>query len=117
MNYEFIKLGKKDMPISFGFAALRNYSELTKTSLADLQKLGMEMTLNDALTLLWCGVKDGHRRAKQEFDLSIDDLADCLDGNFDILQTAFEIVGRQMSDGLTKTEKKPKAKGTKKGKS
>lgn len=117
MKYDFIKLGNKNMAISFGFAALRKYSELTNTSLSDLQKLGTDMTLNDTLILLWCGIKDGHRRAKQEFELSVDDIADMLDGNFDVLEDAFEILGRHMSDGLTNSEKKQVAKGTKKKKS
>ena len=111
MKYEFIDLGGEKFPIKFGFAALRHYSNITGTTLADLDKIGNNMTLDDALTLMYCGIKDGHRASKQEFDLDIDDIADLLDGNMHCLEKVFEVLGRQMSDG---TEGKQKAKKAKK---
>ena len=83
MNYTFIEINKKKLPIKFGFNALRKYSSKTKTSLQDLDKLGTDMTLDDALTLIYCGVEDGYRAAKQECELTIDDLADLIDGDFE----------------------------------
>ena len=112
MKYEIIEIGSKKFPIKFGFAALRNYSNLTGTSLADLDKIGVNMTLDGALTLMYCGIKDGHRVSKQDFTLDIDDIADALDGNMDCLEKVFEVLARQMSDG--NTEGKQKAKRTKK---
>ena len=59
MNYKMITIGKEDHPIKFGFNALRKYSKMTNTSLADLDKLGQEMTLDNALILMYCGIEDG----------------------------------------------------------
>ncbi len=73
MNYTFIEIDKKKYPIKFGFNALRKYSTKTNTTLQDLDKLGTDMTLDDALTLIYCGVEDGYRAAKQECKISIDD--------------------------------------------
>jgi hypothetical protein len=86
---------------------LRKYSSKTNTSLKDLDKLGDNMTLDDALTLIYCGIEDGHRAAKQEFNLSVDDLADLVDGDFDSIGKAMEILAEQMGGS---NEKKPKAK-------
>ena len=114
MKYEFIDLGNKKFPIKFGFAALRNYSNITGTTLAGLDKIGKNMTLDDALTLMYCGIKDGHRAAKQEFNLEVDDIADLLDGNMDSLEKVFETLARQMSGGIQESGGKLKAKKAKK---
>ena len=47
MNYTFIEINKKKLPIKFGFNALRKYSSKTNTSLQDLDKLGVDMTLDE----------------------------------------------------------------------
>jgi len=114
MKYETIKIGSKELPIKFGFAALRNYSNLTGTTLADLDKIGVNMTLDSALTLMYCGVKDGYRATKKEFNLEIDDIADLLDGNIDCLENVFEVLARQMSGGNEGKQAAKRAPKTKK---
>ena len=107
MNYTFIEIDDKKYPIKFGFNALRKYSTKTNTTLQDLDKLGTDMTLDDALTLIYCGVEDGYRAAKQECEISIDDLADLIDNDYDSIGKAMEILAEQMGGN---TEKKQKAK-------
>lgn len=107
MNYTFIEINKKKLPIKFGFAALAKYSKKTNTKLQDLDKLGIDMTLDNALTLIYCGVEDGYRAAKQECDLTVEDLADLIDGDFDSIGKAMEILAEQIGGS---NEKKPKAK-------
>ncbi len=107
MNYTFIEINKEKLPIKFGFNALRKYSSKTNTSLQDLDTLGVDMTLDDALTLIYCGLEDGHRAAQQDCDLSVDDLADLIDGDFDSIGKAMEILAEQMGGN---TGKKQKAK-------
>ena len=107
MNYTFIEINNKKFPIKFGFNALRKYSSKTNTTLQDLDKLGVDTTLNDALVLIYCGIEDGYRAAKQECEISIDDLADLIDGDFDSIGKAMEILTEQMGGN---TGKKQKAK-------
>ena len=107
MNYKIITIGKEDHPIKFGFNALRKYSKMTNTSLADLDKLGQEMTLDNALILMYCGIEDGYRAAKQEMKLSVDDLADSIDSDFNAIARCMEILGEMMGQV---NEKKPKPK-------
>lgn len=106
MEYEIITIGKKDHPIKFGFNALRNYSVMTNTKLSDLEKLGNDMDLNSALTLCYCGIKDGYRSAKKDFNLSLDDLADQFDGNWESLENVFNVLAEHMSDGMDQQKKK-----------
>jgi hypothetical protein len=110
MEYEVITIGEKDFPIKFGFNALRKYSLMTNTNLADLQNIGNDMDLNSAITLCYCGIKDGCRVAKKKFDLTLDDLADLFDGNWDCMENVFTVLAKQMSDGFEEKKKKPKKK-------
>jgi hypothetical protein len=56
MDYTFVEISGKKYPVKFGFNALRKYGIKTNTSLQDLDGLGNNMKLNDALTLiLWSG--------------------------------------------------------------
>jgi hypothetical protein len=73
-NYTFVELGGEKHPIKFGFNALRKYSMKTGTTLNELNKLGADMNLNDALILIHCGIEDGYRAAKQKCELKLTDL-------------------------------------------
>ena len=112
MKYEILEIGEHKLPVRFGFNALRKYSLMTGATMNDLNKLASgEITFNDAFSLIYCGVQDGHRAAKQPFKLNLDDITDMFDGNIGCMEKAFEILGRAMGDG---NEKKPKAKRAKK---
>lgn len=111
-TYTIIKIGEHSHPCKFGFNALRKYSLMTNTKLSELQNLGSDMSLDSALTLCFCGIQDGYRSAKMEFNLTIDDLSDQFDGNFEAMEQVFETLAEQMNDGFT--EKKKKAKKVKK---
>tara|TARA_R100000664_G_scaffold22873_1_gene32399 strand:- start:388 stop:735 length:348 start_codon:yes stop_codon:yes gene_type:complete len=114
MKYEIIKIGDKEFPIRFGFTALRRYSRKTGATLNDLNKLATgEVTLDHSFILIYCGIEDGHRAAKQSFKYSIDDITDLFDGNIDSMTSAFEILGRAMSDGISGNETAKKAKSKK----
>ena len=108
MTYEFIQINEKKYPIKFGFNALRKYSAKTSTSLSDLDKLGSNMTLDGALILIYCGIEDGYRAAKQNCELSIDDLSDLIDTDYDAIARAMTILGEQMGGSKGKKTKAKK---------
>ncbi len=109
-NYTFVELGGEKYPIKFGFNALRKYSKKTGTTLAGLNSLGADMSLDDALVLIHCGIEDGYRAAKQECKITIDELADKMDGDMDGISRCMEVLAEMMGG---KTEKKPKPKRVK----
>ena len=112
MNYEILEIGEHKLAVRFGFNALRKYSLMTGATMNDLNKLASgQLTFNDAFSLIYCGIEDGHRASKQPFKLSLDDITDMFDGNIDCIEKAFEILSRAMGDG---NEKKSKAKRVKK---
>ena len=109
--FEVVILNKKDYPIRFGMNALRIYCKQTNRSLNDLQKLGQDMSLDDAVQLMFAGLRDGSRVAGKEFTLTIDDLTDILDEDFDALQKCLNVFSEQFSakfnsEGNAKREKK-----------
>ena len=112
MKYEILEIGEHKMPIRFGFNALRKYSLMTGATMNDLNKLAEgKMTFNDAFSLIYCGLEDGYRAAKQPFHYSLDEVTDMFDGHMDCMEQAFEILGRAMGE---KSEKKNKAKKVRK---
>tara|TARA_R100000781_G_scaffold26759_2_gene19843 strand:- start:2669 stop:3025 length:357 start_codon:yes stop_codon:yes gene_type:complete len=96
MNYEIIKLGKKDLPCYFGFNALRKYCRATGTSLHKLGTLGSEMSLDDIVELIFYGAQEGHRKAGVDFNLTSDDIGDLLDGDQKGMQIAMELFADHM---------------------
>lgn len=105
MKYTFVKINEKKYPVKFGFNALRKYSALTNTSLQELDKLGQDMSLDGALTLIFCGIEDGYRAAKQQCELTIDSLADLIDEDFDAIGRCMEVLAEQMGGSTGKKQK------------
>jgi len=95
--FEVVILNGKDYPIRFGMNALRIYCKRTNRSLQDLDKLGVDMSLDDACQLILAGLGDGARVAGKDFDLTIEDVADILDEDFEALQKCFDVFGEQFS--------------------
>ena len=110
MNYEIVKLGKKDLPVYFGFNALRKYCRATGTSLNELSNLGTSMSLDDIVELIYHGTMEGHRRAKVDFDMTSDDIADLLDGDQNGMQKAMELFAEHMGMTFGTEEEKGKKK-------
>ena len=111
MKYDFVEIAGKKYPIKFGFNALRRYGILTNTSLQDLNKLGNgEMQLDQALTLILCGLEDGYRAAKQPCDLDIETLSDLVDEDFELIEKCMTILADQMGGAKGGKQKANKAK-------
>jgi hypothetical protein len=95
--FEVVILNGKDYPIRFGMNALRIYCKQTNRSLQDLDKLGVDMSLDDACQLILAGLRDGARVAGKEFSLSVEDIADILDDDFAALQSCFDVFTTQFT--------------------
>jgi hypothetical protein len=109
--FEVVILNKKDFPIRFGMNALRIYCKKTNTSLQDLDKLGQDISLDNACQLILAGLQDGARVAGKDFDLTVEDIADILDDDMEALQKCFDVFAEQFSakfepKGNEKEEKK-----------
>lgn len=106
------------MCVRFGMNALRIYTKQTNTPLNELHKIGDEMLLDDAIVLAWCGLKDGHRKAGEPFDLTVDDVADLMDDDVNALEKVMGVFADHFvamyGEGETEVEQPPKkAKKTK----
>lgn len=112
--YEVIKIGEKNYCVRFGMNALRIYTKKTNTPLNKLHLIGDEMLLDDAIVLAWCGLKDGHRKAGEEFNMNIDDVADLMDDDADALEKIMNVFADQFvamyggNEGESKVPQSPK---------
>ena len=93
-----IEIGDRKHAIRFGFNALREFSRMTGTTLAQLEKLGEDMTLDQAITLIYCGFKDGARKEKVAFRYDVADVADWIDEDETLIEKAFSIFEEQFAD-------------------
>ena len=64
--FEVVILNGQDYSIRFGMNALRIYCKRTNTSLQDLDKLGQDISLDDACQLILAGLQDGARVAGKD---------------------------------------------------
>ena len=114
--YEFIELGGKQYPIRFGMNALRLFCKETKTSLAEFEKMVSNLGLDHACLLILCGLKDGARKAGQQCELVVEDIADFLDEDFSILEKAMEFLTESFNTKFEGNVKGGKKKAPKKKK-
>ena len=73
---EIVSIDGKNYPVKFGFNALRLFGNETGKSLAEIMTLSNDIGINDAVALMWAGLKDGHRVEKVAFIMTMDDVSD-----------------------------------------
>ena len=112
--FEVVILNGKDYSIRYGMNALRMYCKQTNKSLTDLEKLGQDMSLDDACQLILAGLRDGARVAGKDFSLSVEDMADILDEDFDALQKCLNVFSEQFTAKYNKEVNEKREKKTSK---
>lgn len=113
MEYEIVIFGKTEMPVFFGFNALRKYCRNTGTTLQQLTSMGENLTLDDAVQLCLVGLEEGARKAKKDFSLNADDVADLLDESATALGDVMNVFSEQMGKQWADTDKKKTKKKAK----
>lgn len=108
---EIIETNGRKHAVRFGFNALREFSRMTGMTLNELENFGTDMTLDHAITLMFCGFKDGARKQKMNFRYSVDDVADWIDEDQDLIERVFAVFENQFNSDIEK-KKKAEAKQT-----
>ena len=93
-----VEINGKEYPVKFGYSALSKFCDIAGLALNELDKLGSEMTLSQAIALVWCGLKDGARYDKMKFNLAVEDVADLLDDDADALNKVLEVFSDSFGD-------------------
>jgi hypothetical protein len=94
---QIIETNERKYPVRFGFNALREFSQMTGMTLSDLEKFGNDMTLDHAITLMYCGFKDGARKEKVKFRYDVSDIADWIDEDQALIEKVFAVFESQFS--------------------
>tara|TARA_R110002153_G_scaffold2162_5_gene10592 strand:- start:198 stop:536 length:339 start_codon:yes stop_codon:yes gene_type:complete len=105
MIVKTVTITEKKYPLYFGFNALRIYCTKAGKSLKELDQIGQNMDLNDAVCLIWSGLKDGARKTKKDFNLSVDDLSDEFDSDMDAIGRCLEVFSEFQSKQVGKSGK------------
>lgn len=90
---KYVKIGNEERPVKYGFAALIEFTEANGLTMADLDNLGDNMSLKDAVFLVYIGLKHGARVEKKPFQKSIEDIADWLDENSGAMEEVLSVFG------------------------
>ena len=106
MTYEFIESNGTKYPVRYGFWALSNFCKLANLTLAELNTLGSNMTMEQAIALVYAGLQDGHRKANLSFSLDTADVADLLDEAGDLLKKCVSIFSEHQGKPLKKNNRK-----------
>lgn len=113
--YDLIEINGESYAIRFGMNALRMYCQEQNVGLNQITELGNNMGLDEACCLILCGLRDGARKAKKSCDLTVDDIADALDTDIELLEKAMKLFGNSFNvQNSTKGNAKGAAKGSKK---
>tara|TARA_Y100000361_G_C11134700_1_gene331149 strand:+ start:212 stop:556 length:345 start_codon:yes stop_codon:yes gene_type:complete len=106
-----IAIGDELRPLHYGFAALSQWCEISGLGLNDLTNIGNNISLKNAISLVYVGLKHGARKSKIEFNYSMDDVADWIDTEgMDLFNEVMEIFSEQMAQMTPDSEKKKKTK-------
>ena len=94
MKYELITIGGKERAIRYGFWALAQFCEMCNIKLSELGRLEKDLDLKQAIYLIYVGLEDGARKSGQETELSVEDVADCLDEDDTLIAQALDVFAK-----------------------
>ena len=94
--------------VHYGFATLSEWCDLCGLTMNDLTKIGENMPISTAINMVFCGLKHGARKSKNEFKITFDDVADWLDNDQQAMTDAMQIFSDSMSQRVSKKGQKSK---------
>ena len=115
--YTTVEINGRNFPVSFGQNALAQFGRQAGLSLSALNALSLDTLDLLALHLLiWCGLKDGHRKARKaneakgQFNLEVEDVADMLDDDPGAIERILGVFSESMPEQGNGKAQRPKAK-------
>lgn len=101
-NYAIVEIDGKEYPVSFGMNALAQFTRQAGLTLKQLSDLEEHLDLQNTLVLVWCGLKDGFRKARKagevqgQFDITHEDVGDILDTENGALEKIMSVFSEAM---------------------
>lgn len=109
-----IEVNGKELPISYGMAALADFLHSEGLTLTELGSIADKFQLTSVINLIHVGLKHGARKAGKDFTLTPDDVADLLDDSPEIINQALELFTASMpAQGNVQAQAKVKTKAPK----
>lgn len=110
MNY--IEIGKKNLPIAFGYGALMNYEKSAGQPATALiaQFSSGEHSITEVIRLLACGLENGSRKAGNPEAFPVEAVADLLDESpkpADVIGRAMKYLADSFAQPSKSAKKKP----------
>jgi hypothetical protein len=93
-----VKIAGKEYAVKYGFAALMEFTDMLNISMNELESIGNNMSLTNAVSLIWCGLKHGARSEKKEFGMAIEDVADLLDDDMKAMEKVLAVFAESFGE-------------------
>jgi hypothetical protein len=93
---EKLFIGGSERPIEYGWNGIRIFCRLAGITLADLTKLGDDLTPDNITMLIYAGLKHATEREKQPVDFSVDDVGDWINDDITVISRVMQIFKQQM---------------------
>ena len=115
--YSSIEIDGQERPVSFGMNALAQFTRQAGLTLKQLGDLEDHLDLQNTLVLVWCGLSDGHRKARKagdatgQFTMQVEDIGDLLDSDPEALTNIMNGFNDTMPEPGNAKAQTPKRKG------
>jgi len=74
------------------------FTDMLNISMNELESIGNNMSLTNAVSLIWCGLKHGARSEKKEFGMAIEDVADLLDDDMKAMEKVLAVFAESFGE-------------------
>lgn len=102
-----IKIKGVDIPARYSAKALREFGRLTgRERYSDLLNIGTDMTLEDMVTFIYCGLKSGAAYNNIQLEFTVEDVWDAMDEDAGIIGAAFNQYNEDQPPASEEAEKK-----------
>lgn len=110
----FIEVSGKQLPVAFTMRALNHFCTKHKLTIGQsLRMLGsaegegdIQLTYDQIADLFFWGLKEGHRKEGQKFNMSSDETLDLFDEKPGLLTEVLEIYGNSLAQKWSAAEEK-----------
>lgn len=100
-----IIIGGQSRPIRFGFNALAEFCKVTGLKIGNIDEVGANMDFGHIRALVYCGLKDGARKAGDKFTATLEDVGDWMDDSKEVIIEVFDEFVQSQAPAPTQEKK------------
>ena len=93
---KYFDFGGAKRPVKYGMNALSVITKVENIDFSNISEMGEGIDFSLMRTIVFAGLQEGARAEKKDFDITLDDVGDFLDGDIDKAEKFVELMSEQM---------------------